>query len=109
MNLNSIGVVMYGIVMMYIFLYWIMWFFKVPYYKKMMIHNDEFLQIMLAGYSILITCAMIVEMGVIFYDNKTPPPFTFGGSVILLCLTVLCYIPGWLTSLRNKIPNRWEN
>lgn len=108
MSLNSLGVMIYGSVIMYILMYWILWFFKVPYYKKMYIHTDQFLQIILSSYFIIISVAMIVEMGIIFHDGKESPPFTFVGSVIIFIIALISYLPEWVTNLRNKIPNRWE-
>ena len=108
MSLNSVGVLIYGAVMMYILMYWIMWFFKVPYYKKMLINNYEAAQVFCMAYFMIASCTMAFEMGIIYYDGKESPPFTFIGSCILFGLMVLWFLPEMITSLRNKIPNRWE-
>lgn len=108
MSINSVGVLIYGSVIMYIIMYWILWFFKAPYYKKMVIHKNEPAQLFCLVYFISMTFALGLEMTIIYHDERESPPFTFVGSCFLLGIWTLCCLPEWITNLRNKIPNRWE-
>lgn len=108
MSLNSVGVLIYGTVIMYILMYWIMWFFKFPYYKKMLINNCDEAKIFCMAYVLIMSSVIACEMGIIYYDGNESPPFTFIGSCIMFGLLVIWFLPEMITSLRNKIPNRWE-
>lgn len=106
--LNTISTVVYSSVLMYVLVYWVLWFFKVPYYRKMKLHTTEAVQIFTVFYLFVGGIGLVMQTVIAYNDNVVPPPFTFWFSLLVLALVMFWYVPKLIVKLRNKIPNRWE-
>lgn len=109
MNLNTLGLVLYDVGMMYIFVYWILWFFKAPYYKRMAIHKNVVLQCAATVFVLWVGAAVGLEQAIIHIKGEESPAFGFWAVLMIAGGTCLFMLPDWITTARNKIPNRWEN
>lgn len=87
MTLNNLGIMMYGTALMYIIVYWILWFFKVPYYKKMSIHRSEPVQITFMAYFVLGTFCMGLELTARYAQHDPNPP-----AMVFWIMTVISII-----------------
>lgn len=108
MSLNNLGFLMYGVVLMYVLMYWILWFFKVPYYKKMVLHVNEPFQMACTAYIIITGAFLGLEQAIIHIRHEDSPPFSFWAGAVVIIASLMFFTPEWIAKLRNKIPNRWE-
>ena len=102
--MNNIG---YGVIItiwLYVSLYWILWFFKIPLYQKFSIHDNEEPQIICSIWCILGTFMCLLQYA---NDSANRDSLAFWFSVVFGSLVFIKYLPRNIVKLRSKIPNRW--
>lgn len=105
---NTINVVYLLTIAFFGLMTWLMWFFKVPLYKKSPFANADVqtcagIILMIGGFFTLaqkIQSSIRPELDLVF-----APVVSLG----VLFFIAIWYVPEVVTYLRSKIPNRWEN
>lgn len=102
--LNSINLVYMSALWTYVVVYFLLWFFKMPYHKKMALKKNSVIEIYL--YFALVCGGFSTMMEWLTASNGKPFPLGFCVNVMLMVVVFLVTLPETIEALRKRIPER---